>query len=212
MWMSESCQRTDANCYGWGDLNKQRIVRAWRRHVPELFSVPGRILYVGACVRHFTGARELVEAGNELTVVEVWDPFLDELMADGQSSLVAHAVVGDVRTLDPGALPHDHYEYAVFCHGPEHLPAQDAGSAVERLQGLADVVVLATPDGWMPNPANRGNPYTEHQSSWRVSDFRAWENWQAVTDGEDIVAWWRQSGPQPARPRKFDPYQFVMIC
>lgn len=178
--------------------------------MPELFGKPGRILYVGACVRHFTGARELAEAGNELTVVEVWGPFLEELMADGQSSLIAHAVVGDVRTLDLGALPHEHYEYAIFCHGPEHLPAQDAGSAVERLQALADVVVLATPDGWMPNPANHGNPYTEHLSSWRASDFRAWEGWAATSDGEDIVAWWRRGDLQPEKVPGFDPYRLIL--
>ena len=191
-------------------MNKLRIIRAWKRHVSELFEEPGRVLYVGACVRHFTGAGALFDAGNELTVVEVWAPFLDELMASRQSSLVAHAVVGDVRTLDPAALPHGHYEYAVLCHVLEHLPAQDAGRAIGRLQALADVVVLATPDGWMPNPANHGNPYTEHLSSWRASDFRAWEGWAATSDGEDIVAWWRRSEPQPARPRKFDPYRLVL--
>jgi len=191
-------------------LNKPRIVRAWRRHVPELFEEPGRVLYVGACVRHFTGAGALFDAGNELTVVEVWAPFLDELMADGQSSLVAHAVVGDVRTLDLGILPHGHYEYAIFCHGPEHLPAKDVRDAFLRLESVADVVVLTTPDGWMPNPANHGNPYTEHLSSWRISDFVVWPGWQAVTDGEDVVAWWRRGGPQPERAAGFDPYRFVV--
>jgi len=193
-----------------GIMNKSRIVRAWRRHVPELFDAPGHVLYVGACVRHFTGARELVEAGNELTVVEVWGPFLEELMTDGQSSLVAHAVVGDVRTLDLGTLPHGHYEYAIFCHGPEHLPMRDVRGAFLRLEAVADVVLLVTPDGWMPNPANRGNPYTEHLSSWHVSDFRAWEGWAVVSDGEDIVAWWRRDGKQPARMPGFDPYRLVL--
>ena len=191
-------------------MNKLRIIRAWKRHVSELFEEPGRVLYVGACVRHFTGAGALFDAGNELTVVEVWAPFLDELMASRQSSLVAHAVVGDVRTLDPAALPHGHYEYAVLCHVLEHLPAQDAGRAVGRLQALADVVVLATPDGWMPNPANHGNPYTEHLSGWRVSDFRAWEGWAATSDGEDIVAWWRRGGLQLTRVPGFDPYRLIL--
>jgi len=119
-------------------------------------------------------------------------------------------VVGDVRTLDLAALPHGHYEYAIFCHGPEHLPMKDVRDAFLRLEAVADIVLLATPDGWMSNPANHGNPYTEHQSAWHVSDFRAWEGWAVASDGEDIVAWWRRGGPQPARAPGFDPYRLIL--
>lgn len=176
-------------------MNKHRIVATWRRHIPELFENPGRILYIGACVRHFTGAQELVDAGNELTVLEIWEPFLDELKASDQGPLITHAVVGDVRALyasiHMGELPHTHYEYAVFCHGPEHLPRQDVRRTVRQLEKVADTVILVSPDGWMPNPANRDNPYTEHRSAWRVADFQSWNGWEATTDGEDITAWRR---------------------
>lgn len=165
--------------------------------MPELFEKPGRILYVGACTRHFTGARELIDAGNELTVMEVWAPFLMALKRSEYAPLISFAVVADVRTFDANALLHGHYDYAIFCHGPEHLPAQDVRGAFEQLEAITDVVLLVTPDGWMPNPANSGNPYTEHLSAWHVSDFLAWDGWDAVTDGEDITAWWRrESSPQ----------------
>ena len=144
-----------------------------RTMVPQLFDDPGTVFYVGAWVRRFASSRELVNAGNELTVLEVWEPFLDELKVHPKlNQLAAYWVLGDVREVDTLSLPYSTFDYTVWLHGPEHIPARDFEPTVEKLEALTSkVVVMGCPWGWFRHGVAFGNPHTKHFNHLWVTDF-----------------------------------------
>ena len=175
-------------------MNKSTVLDLLTEHTPQLFKQPGTVLYIGACPDHFTAGRELSQAGNELTVLEIWQPWLDELMASEQGGYVTRAVCGDIADLpDLG-----HFDYAVWLHGPEHLEEGAARRVLAWLPGVASTVVVACPDGWMANPQRAGNPYTKHRSGWHARDFERL-GWQVAGHDGELVAWMGAGiAPQPA--------------
>lgn len=179
-----------------------------RAFVPELFSEPGTLLYVGAYgaadakgkVKHarMDYGRELVEAGNELTVLEVWEPALEALMQSRFARHVAHAVLGDVRRLPAVDLPHERYDYALWWHGPEHVEKWEVEGALRGLERLTrKTVVLASPWGHFEAGTEFGNPHNAHRCHLYPGDYEAWGYCAYVAmapkdrPGGNIMAWRR---------------------
>lgn len=177
-------------------MDKSVVLELLNKHVPQLFERAGSVLYIGACVDHFTAGRELSQAGHELTVLEIWQPWLDELMASEQGSYVTRTVCSNVADLpDLG-----HFDYAVWLHGPEHLEESAAWRVLAWLPEIADVVVVACPDGWMANPQRASNPYTKHRSGWRTRDFERL-GWQVAKRDGELLTWTGQGIAVQARSR-----------
>jgi len=143
--------------------------------VPRLFEQPGTVLYVGAWVRRFAANRELYQAGNELTVLEIWEPFLEELKVHPVfSKRVAHWALGDVCRVDEVELPHARYDYTVWLHGPEHVAPEAFAPTVAKLEALTDkVVVVGCPWGTFRHGKAFGNPFAAHLSHLWPRDFDA---------------------------------------
>lgn len=132
---------------------------------PELFEEPGRVLYVGAYDRRFFASLPLYQAGNEITVLEIWPPFIDGLKASRFAGRCKHIVEGDVTALDRATLPETEYEYALWFHGPEHVTPEGVVAALRGLEALATRLVVATcPWGRFPHGVAFDNPHTEHKS------------------------------------------------
>lgn len=164
---------------------------------PELFSGPAKkVLYVGANKHRFQMGNEIAEAGHEITVLEIWPPYADELRDDWR---VKHMVVGDVRRLDEIELPEAGYDIAVWWHGPEHVDEKDVATAMRQLERRVKpggLVVAGCPWGRFWQPAIDGNEAQEHKSHL-LPDAFAGQGYAVRTAGvvdthySSIIAWKR---------------------
>lgn len=140
---------------------------------PEIFREPGKVLYVGAYDRRFFGSGALYNAGNELTVLEIWQPFLDDLMKSRFRGRVAYPVLGDVTDLDVGTLPYETFDYTIWLHGPEHIDADKLPGTLDTLERITTRTILCTmPWGKFQHGVAYDNPYTEHKSHWYLEDWQ----------------------------------------
>ena len=56
----------------------------------------------------------------------------------------------------------------------EHLPKEQGIPFVRQLERLASkIVILSTPNGFLPTPTQEANPYQQHLSGWTPEEFRA---------------------------------------
>lgn len=160
--------------------------------VPSLLERPGTLLYVGGNSNHFACGKMVHEAGNEITLLEVWPAYADTLRGN---ECVDHVVIGDVRMVDALKLPHEAYDYVVWLNGPEHIPSYDFESTVGKLEALTRrVILLASPWGQMDWPAEDGNPHMAHQSHWYPEDYerlgyRYVGLWPVDRAGGWLMAW-----------------------
>lgn len=161
--------------------------------IPALVHSPGTLLYVGASPGRFACANLLRNAGHEITVLEIWPAYIDELRP--RADFVAHWVPGDVRNVDSLPLPHAQYDYTFWWHGPEHISRQDVEPTIRKLEELTTrLISLATPWGRVAWPAEDGNPYMEHACSIFPRDFARWGYryvavWPENRTGSHVMAW-----------------------
>lgn len=172
---------------GFQEGNTSRARKQWVRDaVPWVFKQPGKVLYVGLDPDHEFLVPELFRAGNELTVLEIWPASAAHYKKD---SRLRHIVCGDVRNVPLS----EHYDAAVWWHGPEHLQKGDVRPALKQLEALADTIVVGCP--WGENRADGlGNPYMVHVSAWYPEEFETW-GYEIIVGGErdvmggNLMAW-----------------------
>jgi len=172
--------------------------------VPELIEEPGDLLYVGANKDRFHYGIDLYRAGNRLTVLEIWPPYIDEIK---HKEMIHNIVCGDVREADRLVLGHHMFDYTVWWHGPEHLDYEDIPDALWRLERITRrVVILGSPWGRYPQGTVHGNPYEAHRSALMPDDFQQW-GYETATLGEphvidsNILAWRRLKYTRRRRSR-----------
>lgn len=137
--------------------------------IPRLFDEAGTVLYVGASDKRFEGSLELVRAGHEITVLEVWEPSVESLRAGKFAKRVTHLIHGDVRKMDELEL--SSYDFVLWLHGTEHVAFAEAIGAIGKLERLArKATVLSCPWGRLPH-GWRENPHNKHVSYWLPDDF-----------------------------------------
>jgi len=137
--------------------------------VPELFEQPGTVLYIGAYNRRFFGSGVLYQANNKITVIEIWEPFIEGLKASRFRNRCEYIVQGDVCDLPE--LPYKQYDYALWFHGPEHVSKDDFNRAREQLEAHARCVVMTCPWGRFEHGVAYNNPYTRHLGHYNPHDF-----------------------------------------
>jgi len=163
--------------------------------IPELWNEPGTVLYIGAWYQRFDLGPQLYQAGHEITVVEIWPPFIEELEKHKVRKLMAHLLEGDVREIDQVDLPHDRYDWSIWNHGPEHVYQHELRPTVAKLEALTKrAVVMGCPWGRYPQGLAYDNPYSIHRSSWYPEDFTQMKYGVACIgpknrQGGHILAW-----------------------
>jgi hypothetical protein len=166
-----------------------------RVYIPSLFEKPGTVLYIGARPDQYLAGKLLHEAGNEMTVVEIWPPTLAALRASRQMVWIDHLVQGDVREIERVALPHERFDYTLWLHGPEHVEPEYVKPTIEKLEAMTGrIIVLACPWGRHPWPAEDGNPNQMHRSTLYPRHFdrmgyRVVAVWPENRLGSHMMAW-----------------------
>jgi hypothetical protein len=137
--------------------------------IPELFNVPGALLYIGAHVGGFSAGKPLWEAGNQITVLDIWPNAIEQLKGSRFSKFIEQYVLGDVRQLSETGL--SRFDYSVWLHGPEHIAFGELPGTLSGLENITDsIVILACPWGRAPH-GWRENPHNKHLSFLEPNDF-----------------------------------------
>src|SRR5262245_52068847 len=125
-----------------------------RPYLPELFTQPGNLLYIGARPDAHSWLPQFHEAGHHLTVLEVWPTNVKGLKGD---SRIKELIQGNVRDIDKLKL--GSFDYVVWWHGPEHLPFDEIESTLDKLwTRTRKTLAVACPWGYYPQGAHEGNP------------------------------------------------------
>ena len=161
-----------------------------RPHIPAPFADPGTVLYVGYRPDACAWLQELAEAGNTITVLEVWPANITGAL--GVEKNVSRFWLGDVRQVDqiPGT-----WDYVWYWHGPEHIWPEEFPGVLEKLKAKARrLVAVAAPWGEYEQGPHEGNVAETHRWSVYEEDLEAL-GMDVVTDGErdregsEIVGW-----------------------
>ena len=173
--------------------------------LPELFTDPGSLLYIGARVDAHSWLDELAEAGNIIDILEVWEQNEDELRLSPVIDRVREIFRWDVKEIDidPDCDVFDPFwgkmrDYIFWWHGPEHLKADEIKTVLATLETRTRrTIALACPWGLCPQGAHEGNPYEVYQTTL-YPDFFTELGYEVATNGEadkpgsEIVAWKRK--------------------
>lgn len=160
-----------------------------RPYLPAPFAEPGSLLYIGYRPDACAWLDELIAAGNQVDVLEVWLANVESL---DRHQAVARYWVGDVRDVDriPGT-----WDYIWYWHGPEHVEKAEFPGVLEKLRAKARrLVAVAAPWGKYDQGPHGGNVHERHRWSVYEDDLEAL-GLQVVTDGEmdqpgsEIVGW-----------------------
>lgn len=161
-----------------------------RPFIPELFTNPGSLLYIGARADAHSWLDELHEAGNRITVLEVWP--------DNVAGLIGYPAIhdlvqGDAR--DIVSIFKTSFDYIFWWHGPEHIGENAIPFMLHVLETKCNrLIALACPYGLYPQGAHKGNPYEEHKTTL-YPEFFIGLGYQVKIDGRpaqagsEIVAW-----------------------
>lgn len=172
-----------------------RYLHAFNTAVSEIVEPVAKItrkrtcLYVGAWPNGCALIPELRNAGYQITIVEVWLPYVKEvqklLLPDEK---IVHSDIRDFQT-------DDKFDVVIWWHGPEHMPQKDWERTMEKLDSFATTwCVLAGPWGTYRQGPVDGNPLQEHVSELTHKWF-AERGWCVSTTGQpnmpggEVVAW-----------------------
>ena len=152
---------------------KDEMVSAYRlkqlrRFVPEAFA-KGTALYVGAWPTRTQFLPDLMAAGRQVTILEIWPAYADHFR--GRPEL--EVVCGDVRAVSSLELPQAVYDLAFWWHGPEHVRLDELGGALAGLEQRARMVVIGCPWGVSPQRVLDDNPNQRHLATLYPRDFAA---------------------------------------
>jgi hypothetical protein len=159
------------------------------RLIPD-FHEHKRVLNIGASGKQHFMIPEMLEAGQHVSVVEIYEPYVLQLRKKFPQVAVYHANVLDIATL---RLPK--FDLIFWWHGPEHHPA--VAPVLCLLYTMEPhLLVVSTPNGRYPQAAIDGNPRQEHRHSFEPGYWKrlGFEEWSSGIPGDmrgNIVAWRR---------------------
>lgn len=162
-----------------------------RPFLPQLFSNPGTLLYIGARSDAHSWLDELSLSDNLISVLEIWPENVIGLI--GHPAIV-DLVQGDVRFASE-IFNEAKFDYIFYWHGPEHLKLNDIEPTLAMLEGMCNrLIALACPYGVYLQGEHLGNEYETHQSTLYPEYFLSL-GYEVKTDGKpdemgsEIVAW-----------------------
>jgi len=100
------------------------------------------------------------------TGIDVYGPAIDEGKI---RDLHDKFILGDVMTHD---FEGQRYDVVIANEFIEHLNKEDGWRLLSRLEALASkLIIITTPNGFLPQGPEFGNQWQIHKSGWFVNDF-----------------------------------------
>lgn len=154
--------------YGMTELREQEELR---EYIPELFDGRGgNALYIGANqVRPPHHAGTLAQYGWELHLLEA---FMGNVEFHGANKLWETIYLGNVLCVEQ--LPKRAFDVVFWWHGPEHVPFERLGVALDNIEDCAEsLVVLGCPHGLQKQDSVYGNKLEAHLWDVEPCDLEA---------------------------------------
>lgn len=153
------------------------------------------VLYVGANTKRMEMVGLLSKAGCIIDVIEIWPRNYEGLRLWNKDHPTFREIVcGDVREWAKA----DSHDCVMWWHGPEHVPKDELGPVLARLEAAARrIVVLACPSGRVLQGDAYGNPWEAHTNHIYPHDLRDYGyriNIIGKTDreGSNLIGWKRR--------------------
>lgn len=178
-----------------GYIEKQRTNQV-KKLVPQLFSDPGVILYIGASQKRWHLADELKEAGNELILIEAFVENAEFHRGHYVFDVVYHIDIVMMTKYYASKLKEENIKHVVWWHGPEHIEKKELKPTLRKLyKGLGNgVLLVGCPYGRYEQGFAYGNPYEEHLNHIYPNDLRKL-GFQTATigkadqKGSNLIGW-----------------------
>lgn len=165
-----------------------------RQYLPELFTEPGTLLYIGARPDAHSWLDEFIEAGHTITVLEIWPENVKGLKQDTRFE----TIWDDVRDIEIRFPIVPNFDYVIWWHGPEHVWPSELEKTLDALKKTTrKTLAVATPYGIYKQGPSNGNPYEEHVAAVYPSTLE-WFGFETATDGKanvpggEVVGWIRK--------------------
>jgi hypothetical protein len=148
-------------------------------------------LYIGASIYRAYYSNDLVEWGYTVDCLEIWKKNIKRISSKyPYFNHVYHGNVIDVVSLLKG----NHYDVAMWWHGPEHIPKGKIQKTLADLEKVADFIVLGCPQGGDPQGPEYNNPYESHLWGPVPKDFKSLGYQVDIVkrnniDGNHLTAW-----------------------
>lgn len=90
----------------------------------------------------------------------------------------------------------DDYDLILLIGTLEHLEKDKGVFLLKQCQKKAKAIVLTTPNGFVKQRAEWGNPLEEHRSGWSINDLKDLHfECQTLMSDNKIIAYWRKDAP-----------------
>lgn len=130
----------------------------------------------------------LKSQGERLTIlVEAW---AQNVAAFKPPYRTCFKVRGDILIFDQ-LVPDWARDCLVWQDGPEHLANSAAVPLIKRMQRSFNSIVLATPDGPLPQGPVNGNPYERHVGAWTKELYREL-GFEVVSYSAGLIGLWQR--------------------
>lgn len=101
--------------------------------------------------------------GTTIDGVEIHRPYIE---------MVYPRIYSDIYIGDFLEMPAErHYHVCLLIDVIEHWTKEDAWKAIKKARGLADHVIVSTPQGFLEQGAVGGNQYETHLSGWEADEL-----------------------------------------
>lgn len=151
-----------------------------------------RVLDLGAGLADYH--RLLKVRGAHVTAVDAYAPYV-EREREIVDAAVQSEIVPFLRDARRGA-----FEVALLIDVIEHLRKPDALEVLQLVDGVADITIVFTPGGFMPQDRDNyglgGDHWQTHRSGWEPTELEK--------VGFEEIEVWREFHDRPELGRKFD--------
>jgi len=172
-------------------MQKNLRIEHLKTNIPELFTHPGKLLYIGASRTRSQCVPELRAASNEITLIEAFPP---NAAFHQKNPIFTSVICFDICLALNKGLPSKFYDYIFWWHGPEHVTKTSFLALEKYFRKHTSMIILACPFGRYPQGAAYNNPFEKHLTTFYPQDFVSLQYTFSTiglkdTPGSHILAW-----------------------
>ncbi len=133
-----------------------------KRKINDIFEISKTVLMVGwRLSSDGVFIKHMLDKGKVVTVVEIFPDNMNSLPKE------VIGVCADIREYKVESK----YDLFLWQHGPEHVQHVDVSRFLGSYSHMFKYMILESPNGHCEQGPLYGNPYEEHISEWKPSDY-----------------------------------------
>ena len=94
---------------------------------------------------------------------------------NGKNNDGTRKIIGNVLNIE-NFFKENEFDVVVALDLIEHIEKDDGKKLINKLIKISkDLIIIYTPNGFLPQKGTIDNPYQEHKSGWNIKDFKAFK-------------------------------------